>query len=96
MDRQIDVRETDLHEVREGGEGPEVFVSEPTPEQQLSDAEWVAEFLSVQRRIATDHQCMVTVRELDRSFHFAPEDRREQLAVHGREKEDFLHVRTPG
>lgn len=95
MDRQIDVREADLHEVREGGEGPEVFVFEATPKQRHPDAERAAELLTVQRRIAADHQCMVTVGELDRSFHFAPEDRREPLAVHGREKEDLLHVRTP-
>lgn len=62
MDRQIDVRETDLHEVRESGEGPEVFVFEATPEQQLPDAQRVAELLTVQRRIAADHQRMVTVR----------------------------------
>ncbi|WP_146240162.1 hypothetical protein [Curtobacterium sp. MCSS17_008] len=83
MGRQIDVRQTDLHEVREGGERPQVFVFESTPQQQLSDTERVTEFLSVHGWIAADHQRMVTVRKLDRSFDLAPEHGRKSSVVHG-------------
>ncbi|WP_161968846.1 hypothetical protein [Curtobacterium oceanosedimentum] len=56
MGRQIGVRQTDLHEVRERGERPEVFAIEPTPQQELADAERVAELLTVHGWIAADHQ----------------------------------------